>query len=45
MKGRAIEYSDDELAWIREHCDLTRRALQREFVERFGRPDVTVDHI
>ncbi|MGR3452911.1 HNH endonuclease [Pseudooceanicola sp.] len=45
MKGRRIEYSEEELDWIRSHCDLTRRVLHREFVERFGRADVELDHI
>lgn len=45
MKGRAISYSAEELAWIKAHCDLTRRALHREFTERFDRPDVTVENI
>jgi hypothetical protein len=43
VKGRAIAYSADELAWIEEHSAFARRDLHRFFVMFFGRTDVTVD--
>ncbi|TXC73932.1 HNH endonuclease [Sphingorhabdus soli] len=45
MKGQRILYTADELAWIEAHCALARRALHRKFVRRFGRDDITVDHV
>ena len=45
MKGRQISYSADELAWIKANCTLPRRDLHRAFLDRFGRSDVTFDHI
>lgn len=45
MNGRAIIYSDDELAWIRRNCDLSRADLHRRFTKLYGRHDVTVDNI
>ncbi|MCW3837851.1 HNH endonuclease signature motif containing protein [Sphingomonas canadensis] len=45
MKGRQIRYSAEELAWIEENREFSRRELHRLFVMFFGRTDVTVDHI
>lgn len=44
-KGRAILYSAEELAWIEEHREMTRRDLHRFFVMFFERNDVTLDQI
>lgn len=40
MKGRRIEYSEAELAWIERNSTRPRREAHGEFVERFSRPDV-----
>jgi hypothetical protein len=45
MKGRAIIYSDEELAWIEAHSDQVRKYLHAAFQKRFGRTDVSVDSI
>lgn len=45
MKGRAIIYSDEELAWIEAHSDQVRKDLHAAFQKRFGRTDVSVDSI
>ena len=45
MKGRAISYTEFELTWIAARRDLSRRELHSEFCARFGREDVTVEHI
>ena len=42
MRGRAITYSEAELAWIKGHRDLPRRQTHAAFVERFGRRDVSL---
>ena len=44
MKGRAIEYSEAELLWIRGHRDWPRREAHAAFVERFGRDDVSLSN-
>lgn len=45
MKGRAIHYSVDELAFIYLRRDTPRRELHAAFVEWFGRHDVTLVHL
>lgn len=40
MKGRAIPYSADELAWIEAHKKLVRREAHAKFCRKFGRDDV-----
>ncbi len=45
MKGAAIRYTADELAWIKERSDLPRAELHALFVQIYGRKDVTADHI
>tara|TARA_R110002110_G_scaffold185221_3_gene392300 strand:- start:302 stop:691 length:390 start_codon:yes stop_codon:yes gene_type:complete len=45
MRGRAIKYSDEELAWIEAHSDQVRKALHTAFQTRFGRDDVSMDNI
>lgn len=45
MKGRCVQYSAKELAFIESHRALSRRALHEVFVARFGRHDVTLDHL
>jgi hypothetical protein len=44
-KGRQIRYSSEELAWIEERKEHTRRDLHELFVAHFDRPEVTEDHI
>lgn len=45
MKGTYVNYTAEELAWIKRRCELPRRALQLLFVKTFRRQDVTVDAI
>jgi hypothetical protein len=45
VKGRAIIYSVEELAWIEENKEWPRALLHRFFVMFFGRDDVTVVHL
>lgn len=45
MKGRTIQYSEVELAFLHAHAALPRRDLHARFVERFDRADVTRDQI
>lgn len=45
MKGRAIPYSAEELAWIQANKALSRRDLHAAFVARFERADVKLDDI
>ncbi len=41
MKGRAIKYSEAELAWIEAHKTTPRAELYRMFQDKFSRPDVS----
>lgn len=41
MKGHAIPYSDEEMAWLEEHRMLPIAEYHAAFAARFGRPDVT----
>ena len=41
MKGRAIEYSELELVFVKVRADWPRRKLHQEFCRVFGRDDVT----
>ena len=45
MRRGAIAYSDEELDWVFSHRDMPRKELHKAFQERFGRQDVSVDHI
>lgn len=45
MKGRAISYSPEELAWIEARKEMPRRAMHAEFCARFRRDDVSLIHI
>lgn len=45
MRGGRIPYSDTELAFVEQRRHMSRRALHAEFIERFGRGDVTQDHL
>lgn len=42
MKGRAIPYSADELAWIKAMADEPRRETHALFVQVWNRPDVSL---
>ncbi|WP_371398878.1 HNH endonuclease [Marinovum algicola] len=42
MKGRAISYSEAELAWIKANCTRRRAEAHADFVRRFDRPEVTL---
>lgn len=41
MKRRGVAYTEQELAWIKDHCTLPRAAAHSEFCEKFGREDVS----
>lgn len=41
MKGRAIQYSDTELAFIEQRRDIPRSELHAEFVKKFQRHDLS----
>ncbi|WP_102226851.1 HNH endonuclease signature motif containing protein [Acidimangrovimonas sediminis] len=43
MKGQAIDYLPEELAWIEAHKDWPRKTLHAGFCARFRRTDVSVD--
>lgn len=43
MKGKWIKYTAKQLAWIKSHKKLPRRALHLLFVKKFRRLDLTVD--
>lgn len=42
MKGRANDYSDAELAWLKDRAAMPRTELHAKFCETFGREDVTI---
>ncbi|MCG7522241.1 HNH endonuclease signature motif containing protein [Ruegeria sp. Ofav3-42] len=42
MKGRWIEYSAEELAWIEANKTKVRRKAHAEYVGKFGRSDVSL---
>jgi hypothetical protein len=41
MKGRGIIYSADEIGWIEANAARPRAEAHAEFIERFGRADVS----
>ena len=41
MKGHAIAYSTEELAWLSERAEWPRAVLHSTFVILFGRPEIT----
>lgn len=45
MKGRAIPYSEEELAWVKACADLPRAELHALFVQVFNRPDVKLSNL
>ena len=45
MKGRAIQYSDEELAWIKSNKSKVRRQAHDEFVRKFDRSDVSLNNL
>ncbi|SKB27006.1 HNH endonuclease signature motif containing protein [Sphingopyxis flava] len=45
MKGRAIRYSAEEMAWLEESRLMVISDYHRAFVERFGRDDVALSHL
>lgn len=45
MKGRRIQFSAAELAFVEAHGAMNRRALHAAFVAEYARDDVTLDHI
>ncbi|TDQ63623.1 HNH endonuclease [Maritalea mobilis] len=42
MKGRSIPYSKEELVWLEARKTKPRRQLHTEFVQTFGRDDITL---
>lgn len=45
MRRRVIEYSAEELAFIKAHRSMTRRTLHASFVKKFNREDVSVENL
>lgn len=45
MKGRAVSYLPEELAWIEARKDWPRAELHRAFVSFWRREDVTLDNL
>lgn len=45
MKGRAITWHDDELAWIEANSTMPRAEMHAMFVVRFDRQDVSLTQI
>lgn len=45
MRGRAVRYTADEIAFVRELAELPRLIIHAEFVAMFWRPDVSVENI
>lgn len=45
MKGRAIPYSEAELAWLKERATLPRRELHEWFCVQFERKDVSLTNL
>jgi len=45
MKGHSIQYSEDELAWIKRRRKLPRKELHAQFCEHFNRPDVNLENL
>lgn len=43
-KGRHIDYSPDELAWIQANAGRLRREAHAEFCQVFDRPDVSMSN-
>lgn len=44
MKGSSIQYSDKELSWIEAHKSDVRKLAHMEFVQKFRRPDVSLQN-
>ena len=44
MKGRAISYTEDELAWIKAHATDPRAEAHEAFCEQFNRCDVNLSN-
>jgi hypothetical protein len=44
-RSRPIPYSAEELAWVEAHKTLARKEMAEKFATRFGRDDVTADHL
>ncbi|KKB80822.1 hypothetical protein VW35_01025 [Devosia soli] len=44
MKGQQLKYSAEELAWIEARAKTPRKELHAQFVEAFGRGDVSADN-
>lgn len=44
MKGRWIDYSDEELAWIKACADQPRAETHALFVQIYNRPDVSLSN-
>lgn len=42
MKGRRLNYSADELSWIKARCRDDRKATHAAFCDHFGRTDVSL---
>lgn len=45
MKGRQINYSVNELAWVEKNKELDRVTLHQKFILKFNRNDVSKDNL
>lgn len=45
MKGRRIDYSDEELGWIKACADMDRKEMHALFVQIYDRPDVSLSNL
>jgi hypothetical protein len=45
VKGAAIHYSAAERRFLEAHHTMRRKALRAAFVQKFGRPEITLDNI
>lgn len=43
--GRPFEYSDEEIAFIKANHKIMRKDLHAQFVEKFNRPEITLNAI
>ncbi|VUD48618.1 hypothetical protein TDB9533_01269 [Thalassocella blandensis] len=45
MKGTKINYTKEELDWVKKHCTLVVSELHEQFSQTFGRTDVSANNL
>lgn len=45
MTRRKIPYTDEQLEWVERHREMARSEMAEAFAARFGRTDVTAEHL